>query len=229
MKPIYPEQTVLLESQLRRTSRPTTRAPTAHASLRPDLSRCLWVWYRNLAKNLPKCSYCQQEQAPGSSPPCPPAPDSGTAAVAMPESQTGKKIPIASLSREGGKKGKLTSTAQKQKQCCWVRRPSTCSQQTSRQGQRFLTSIWRLEVEAAAFLPEPAFLLRIRHKLLMIFIYQLEIRGHAGTKYRVLLTDDGYLQKQTTWGCSTMRSKAAQSSDQEQPNRPKVCSLGTRD
>lgn len=141
-----------------------------------------------------------------------------------------RKLQLLLCRGKGGKKEKLISTAQRQKQCCWARRPSTCSQQTSRQqGQRFPTSIWRLEVEVAAFLQEPACLLRIRHKLLIIFIYQLAIRGHAGTKYRVLFTDDGYLQKQITWGCSTMRSKAEQVRDQEQPNRPKVCSLGTRD
>lgn len=61
----------------------------------------------------------------------------------------------------------------------------------------------------------------------MILIYQLEIRGHAATNYRVLLTDDGYLQKKIAWGCSTIRSEATQISNQEQPNRPnrpKLCS-----
>lgn len=53
-------------------------------------------------------------------------------------------------------------------------------------------------MKVAAFLPNPVFLLRIRHKLLTISIYQLEIRGHAATNYRVLLIDDGYLQKQIT-------------------------------
>lgn len=39
--------------------------------------------------------------------PAPPALASGAAAVAMPESQTGKKTPIASLLRKGGKKRKI--------------------------------------------------------------------------------------------------------------------------
>lgn len=51
-------------------------------------------------------------------------------------------------------------------------------------------------MKVAAFLPKPACLLRIRHKLLIILIYQLEIRGHAATNYRVLLIDDSYLQKE---------------------------------
>lgn len=51
-------------------------------------------------------------------------------------------------------------------------------------------------VKAAAFLPNPMFLLRIRHKLLTISMYQMEIRKHAATDYKVLLINDGYLQKQ---------------------------------
>lgn len=51
-------------------------------------------------------------------------------------------------------------------------------------------------MKVAAFLPKPARLLNVRNKLLMIFIYQLEIRGHATKNYRVLLIDDGYLQKE---------------------------------
>lgn len=43
----------------------------------------------------------------------------------------------------------------------------------------------------AAFLPKPVSLLRIKHKLLLVFIYQLEIRRPAATDYRVFLIDNG--------------------------------------
>lgn len=46
---------------------------------------------------------------------------------------------------------------------------------------------------------------------------------------RVLLIDDGYLQKEIAWGCSTMRPEATQISHQDQPNRPKLSSLGAHD
>lgn len=48
----------------------------------------------------------------------------------------------------------------------------------------------QLSEKRVAFLPKPVSLMRIRHTLLLIFTYQLEIGGPAATGYRVLLTDE---------------------------------------
>lgn len=85
-----------------------------------------------------RVSYCHQEQAPDSSPHLQPL-ASGTAAAGTAREPDWQKTPITSLSRKGGRKRKRTSTAQRQNQCCCARRLSTCSQQTSRQGQGLLT------------------------------------------------------------------------------------------
>lgn len=73
IKPIYPEPTVLLRVTVRPTFHPMARAPAVHASLRPDLSRHLWVWLGHSAKNPSKGELLPSGAGPRQLP-SPPAP-----------------------------------------------------------------------------------------------------------------------------------------------------------